>query len=74
METIILLHGLYMNGSELNVLRQRLRHGHGFRTRVFKCRSVGSGLVYKQYKAPFRWPVPAPHRRRYLRAALAAAH
>lgn len=61
METIILLHGLYMNGSELHVLRRRLRHVHGFRTRVLKYRSVGSGLEYKQYNAPFRWLLPAPH-------------
>jgi uncharacterized protein len=29
---------------------------------------------YKPNKAPFRWLLPAPHRRRYLRAAFAAAH
>lgn len=45
METVILLHGLYMTGSELVVLRNRLRHVHGFRTRVFKYRSVGAGLA-----------------------------
>ena len=29
---------------------------------------------YKPNKAPFRWLLPAPHRRRHLRAAFAAAH
>jgi pimeloyl-ACP methyl ester carboxylesterase len=44
METVILLHGLYMTGSELVMLRGRLRK-HGFRTRIFKYRSVGAGLA-----------------------------
>ena len=31
-------------------------------------------LEYRQDKAPFRWPVPTPRRRRHLRAAFAAAY
>ncbi len=45
MDTVILLHGLYMTGAELVVLRHRLRRVHGFRTRIFRYRSMAAGLA-----------------------------
>ena len=35
METVILVHGLWMTGIELGLLRRRLTHEHGFDVRVF---------------------------------------
>jgi len=34
-ETVVLVHGLWMNGLELSVLGQRLRHEHGYDVRTF---------------------------------------
>lgn len=45
METVILVHGLYMTGAELGFLRRRLARVHGFRTRIFRYRSVGASLA-----------------------------
>lgn len=45
MDTVILVHGLYMTGVELGFLRRRLRQVHGFRTRIFRYRSVGASLA-----------------------------
>lgn len=44
---------------------------------LFTGMSVALIMTYGEYKpnkAPFRWLVPAPRRRRHLRAAFAAAH
>jgi pimeloyl-ACP methyl ester carboxylesterase len=45
MDTVILVHGLYMTGAELGFLRHRLARVHGFRTRIFRYRSVGASLA-----------------------------
>ena len=34
-ETVVLVHGLWMNGLELSLLGQRLRRDHGYRVRTF---------------------------------------
>lgn len=44
METVILLHGVWMSGAELVVLKRRLKREHGFSVRIFSYSSIGAGL------------------------------
>jgi pimeloyl-ACP methyl ester carboxylesterase len=43
METVVLVHGLWMNGMEMSLLRRRLR-AYGYRVEQFRYRTVGEDL------------------------------
>jgi len=43
-ETVVLVHGLWMNGLELSMLGRRLRHEHGYDVRTFSYPTM-SGVV-----------------------------
>ncbi len=44
-ETVVLLHGLWMHGSTMEIMRQRLIRRHGFNVQSFSYRSVRHGLA-----------------------------
>jgi pimeloyl-ACP methyl ester carboxylesterase len=44
-ERVVLVHGLWMNGTELGVLGHRLRHAHGFDVRTFAYPTLGGDVV-----------------------------
>jgi pimeloyl-ACP methyl ester carboxylesterase len=43
-QDVICIHGLWMPGHEMTLLRRRLRHIHGYRVRQYSYRSVTLGL------------------------------
>jgi len=45
-ETIVLVHGLWMNGFELSLLRRRLQRNFGAATCTFRYASIRHGLAY----------------------------
>jgi len=43
-QDVVCIHGLWMPGHEMTLLRRRLRHVHGYRTHQFSYQSVTRGL------------------------------
>ena len=43
-ETVVFIHGLWLNGTEMGLMRRRLTRGYGFPTRQFSYRTTSRSL------------------------------
>ena len=62
--TVVYVHGLWMSGSESVLLRRRLERERGFRTQIFRYRSIRAPL--ETHAAALRGDEPQLERRAHL--------
>ena len=73
-ETVVLVHGLWMNGLEYGVLGHRLRHDHGFDVRTFSYPTMhGDAAGICRDLSDFAWRVAEGRRVHFVGHSLGGA-